>query len=202
MPWPHNDAAAEHQQTHAPVPTIVTINPQNTGHDHHLVNPTTGHRSDTLDSSASSSFGGDGFEVRHRRGHNLFRGVLNRLRVAAHLSRARRAEAGNEAEPDVSAVLGDMQLEVRRTNEHLNRISYSRQVSNKSQRITRTPSHKNSHPVLAPKESVMSSTTRDYTLAKGSVHFWRNFAFETEVNTDSNCLPKFRHALVSRATPF
>lgn len=135
-------------------------------------------RSNTLNSSTSSL--DDSSSLRNRRlNRNFFRDVYNRLRIAAHLSHARRARPGNEAEPDVDAVLGDMQLDERitRTDSNRNRANYSRQASKQSQRKpeANTP--------LNHVEHAMQSTTRNYVLAKGQIHFWRNFQFEAEVGS-------------------
>lgn len=169
-------------QNSPPPPIVVTTNPLASidGSEHRDV------RTETITSSASSDFG-DGTEVRNRRGGSLFHGIFNRMRIAAYMSRSRRAQAGNEAEPDVSAVLGDFRLEEIRLMrpETLapidSRPGYNRQHSSKSIKSNKlTISHSHQH--LVPTESVgMGSTTRNYTLGKGSVHFYRNFAQETEV---------------------
>ena len=172
------------QNTHTTI--VVTTNPLALD----AVEEDLSRRTTTLNSTVSSYGDDDGIDtLRNRRtGRSFFRGVYNRLRVAALLSRARRTEPGHEAEADVSAVLGDMPLEEVRLKRHesVNARSYTRQESNKSnKKSSQRQLSSNSHLPLSHVESMMAGntgTTRDYVLGKGHIHFWRNYSFETEVS--------------------
>lgn len=185
-------------------PTVITSNP--TG-----VPGLVSHRSPTLDSTANSSDceGDNGSQsgLRNRRAPAFFRGVYNRIRVAAYLSHARRARPGNEAEPDVHTVLGEERIPLSGMKRLVSRQdstlaptdlnpraqNYGHQQSNKSSKSSQQqPLAASSHSTARSGPNVQhddnmtttvnTSTTRNYTLAKGSIHFWRNFAFETEVS--------------------
>lgn len=144
-----------------PAPPTVTIQP-----------------SGMMESCNSSQ---SGTEVRQRRGRSFLRSVYNRLRIAAHISRDRRGDAAANADAVIDEVGLDEIKKFRRQESRLSTINqgvesrksvhYDRQLS--------APAYQNCHQQLAPVESV--STTRNYILGKGAIHFWRNFTFESEV---------------------
>ncbi|RWS12646.1 protein ced-11-like protein [Dinothrombium tinctorium] len=131
------------------------------------------------DTRGSVDSGSEVVSVRQRRGRSFLRSIAQRLHVAAHISRAKRAEnfANVDSEPVVanSIPLDDVKRYARQesilSTQSVSETGIQRQVSSHS----RKGSQKNQE-MLAAKQS----TTRDYYLGRGTIHFWKNFAFEQE----------------------
>ena len=104
--------------------------------------------SNTSSSSTNVSAG----QLRNRR-RPLLQSVANRLRLAAYWSRAKRQD--DVAEPTIGLVIDNHQL-------------YTRQNSRPSIKLSKL----NKTKLFKDSES-----NSNFFLAKGNVHFWRDYAF-------------------------
>jgi hypothetical protein len=111
------------------------------------------------------------FQVK-KKSRDFFRTVGLRLKVAAFLSRARRAENAAEIVNDTLTdqfSLSDYKKCVKHDSTSQMKSSFS---------IQRKPSNTISQDLTFDSSF---STTRNYILSAGEIHFWKNFAFEEEV---------------------
>jgi len=116
-----------------------------------------------------------------RRSRGLLQTVTNRLRIAAHLSRARRAE--QLTEPTIDLVIDNHELYVRpdtkikKSNSTVNKTATTTMTTNKPQTQS-TP-----HPISTDRQiSRISSSEKifsnnRYILSHGNIHFWKNYAY-------------------------
>ena len=106
----------------------------------------------SLSSASSSSTNLSAVQLRNRR-RPLLQSVANRLRLAAHWSRAKRQD--DVTEPTIGLVIDNHELYTRQTSKSSMRLS----------RITKTESF------------IDGESNNNFFLAKGNVHFWRDYAF-------------------------
>jgi hypothetical protein len=118
--------------------------------------------------------------TRTRRSRGLLQTVTNRLRIAAHLSRARRAE--QLTEPTIDLVIDDHELYVRpdnkikKSNSTVNKTTTTTMTTNKPQ----TPS--TPHLISTDRQISRVSYSEKifsnrYILSHGKIHFWKNYAY-------------------------
>ncbi|CAG2176982.1 unnamed protein product [Oppiella nova] len=110
--------------------------------------------------------------VRSRRPRGLFRQLANRLRTAAHLSRARRAD--ELSEPTVGLVVDDHELYKRPIARSTSRINGAKMPANN---IPAPPVDRQ----ISQASGVVGTDVFDnnrYILSHGKCHFWRNYAYQ------------------------
>ena len=116
--------------------------------------------------TSSSSTNLSAVQLRNRR-RPLLRSVANRLRIAAHWSRAKRQD--DVTEPTIDLVIDNHELYTRQT-------SKSSKSSIRLSRRTKTESFKD------------PESNNNLFLAKGNVHFWRDYAFgDVNLNLFHQC---------------
>ena len=123
-----------------------------------------------------------------RRSDGLLRQVANRLRTAAHGSRANRAE--NVTEPTINLVVGDHELYVKRSNSRLN-VDNRNKTQTTSMSYTTSAINLNNNnntqtagPLVNRQPSNLSTHSNDnvwsdnrYIMSHGKVHFWKNYNY-------------------------
>lgn len=132
-------------------------------------------------------------EVRSRFNNNrsFFRSVSNRLRIAALMSRAKRAENVTDinAEPfvDESIPLDNVKRANRRESSATGDENRNTDLTNRLQRAksTKKSLRKTQQPQAEMTDPVQSAT-RNYYCGNGTIQFWKNFAFETEVKHNNH----------------
>jgi hypothetical protein len=130
---------------------------------------------DSADSPETSSLE---VTVRSRRNRGILSSFANRLRTAAHFSRARRAEALTE--PTIDIVIDDHELYVRqdakvkRTNTSANNMTtnFSNNNNDKTQ-----PTMGIDRQISQISDSGKVFSNNRYILSHGKIHFWNNYAY-------------------------
>jgi hypothetical protein len=116
-----------------------------------------------------------------RRSGGILRTVTNRLRIAAHLSRARRSE--QLTEPTIGLVIDDHELYVRpetkikKSNSTVNKTTTTTMTTNNKPQTPSTP-----HPISTDRQISRVSYSEKifsnrYILSHGKIHFWKNYAY-------------------------
>ena len=131
------------------------INIETSGRLQRMAEQQTGSISSTSSSSTNLSAG----QFRNRR-RPLLQSVANRLRLAAHWSRAKRQD--DVTEPTIGLVIDNHEL-------------YTRQTL-KSSKPSKPPM-KLSKLIRLTKLFKDSESNNNLFLAKGNVHFWRDYTF-------------------------
>ena len=124
------------------------INKETSGRPQRMAEQQISPTSSTSSSSTDLSAG----QMRNRR-NPLLQSVANRLRLAAHWSRAKRQD--DVTEPTIGLVIDNHQLYTRKTSKPQMKLS----------KLIKTKLFKD------------SAQNSDFFLAKGNVHFWRDYAF-------------------------
>ncbi|RWS26931.1 protein ced-11-like protein [Leptotrombidium deliense] len=165
-------------------PVVVTRNPMDS-----FSAGSTADDSGTISDAGrlSNASNDDMVQVRSRRGRSFFRSIAHRLHVAGHISRAKRADnvTGFDSEPviDSNIPLSDVRRAIRqesRLSAQGNRQSYNEGDVPAVQRQFSSQSRASRKGVTQNMLAEQQNATRNYYLGRGTIQFWKNFAFEQE----------------------